>query len=377
MFWLLFVPAGTILLLVLYVGASQKRNHISNCSCHPDRLSKVNIVSKQLRIGYSVYNTWIGRYIHTMNVVQASTDQMPHTKTEQQTYKKTTVLPVPYLEDNYAYLIVCHATGHVAVVDPGDAMSVEIAMAKLHVPDSCPKLQLTTILTTHGHWDHDGGNQDLLSDNPNLIIVGGKGDGVSCCNRPVEDNEIIRVGDLFIRAVWTPCHTPYHMCYHYESGTSVGVGTFGGDDETTSLLFSGDTLFVGGCGKFWEGDAEDMKYSLDKLKGLAPHTLLYCGHEYAVNNLSFNRFVEPNNVDVKRMLTLCQKKRDEKLQTVPTLLSEEYKYNSFLRAADIPLKVERKTNSGHEVDCLYTMRRAKDTNHGPELRWCEETMVGQ
>jgi hydroxyacylglutathione hydrolase len=335
----------------------QKRR--KHCSCHPDRLSNVNIVSKQLRIGYSVYNTWLGRYIHNMNIVKTTTERVQHTKTEQIDYGHCSVLPIPYLDDNYAYLIVCHKTGHCAVVDPGDSTAVEVALIKLKLPEHCPPVTLTTILTTHGHWDHDGGNRDLLVDYPHLIVVGGKGDGVDGCTRPVEDNDEIKIGELSLSAVWTPCHTPFHMCYHYKS-----------INNTTSLLFSGDTLFVGGVGRFWEGEACDMQVSLNKLKCLSPETLIYCGHEYAVQNLTFNRFAEPDNEDIKQMLEDCKKKRESQLQLVPTSLKNELKWNSFLRAEKLlTLKVETVTTMGRAADVLYTLRRAKDQNMGAGLRF--------
>ncbi len=358
--YIVFVPLLILAVLYLYIGSVQKRNRPSSCSCHPDRLSNVNIVSKQLRIGYSIYNTWLGRYIHNMNIIKATTERIQHTQTEQHQCVKCTVLPVPYLEDNYAYLIVCHKTGHCAVVDPGDSTAIEVALAKVQLPDSCPPVKLTTVLTTHGHWDHDGGNADLVTDYPGLVVVGGKGDGVSCCNHTVTDNDRIQVGELTFIAVWTPCHTPFHMCYRYES-----------PDKKTSLLFSGDTLFVGGVGRFWEGSSEDMLYSLNKLKALPPQTLLFCGHEYAVANLTFNSFAEPNNEDIKKKLEESISKRENLKQVIPTLLSDEMKWNSFLRADQlVKLKVEPGTKSDNrEANVLYTLRRAKDQDMGAELRF--------
>jgi hydroxyacylglutathione hydrolase len=357
--------AGAFLTLFLYIGIIQKRSRADRCSCHPDRLSSVNIVSSELRVGYSIYNTWLGRYIHNMKLASAIANSAPHTKTSQiRVGKNCTVLPVAFLEDNYSYLIACHVTGHVAVVDCGDATAIETAMTRLTLPDGCPKQQLTTILTTHGHWDHDGGNRDLLSDYPNLNIVGGLGDGVNYCTHRVNDNDQIMVGKLKFRCIWTPCHTPYHMCYYLET-TSLS------SEAVATVLFSGDTLFVGGVGKFWEGQAKDMKYSLDKIKKLPPTTLIFGGHEYAVNNLTFNCFAEPNNNDIKIKLKECQQRRAELLQNVPTLLKDEYKYNSFLRAKNITIKVEDDQSNkigDYEINCLYTLRRAKDTNKGPSLR---------
>jgi hydroxyacylglutathione hydrolase len=356
----LVYPGLTFLALFLYLGMVQKRSRSSRCSCHPDRLSTLNIVSHQLRLGYSIYNTWLGKYIHTWKLAEASNNK--HTNTTQiNLCENCSILPVPFLEDNYSYLICCHNTGHVAAVDAGDAAAIEAAMQQLVVPETCPRPHLTTLLTTHGHWDHDGGNQELLASYPSLVIVGGKGDGVSCCNTFVKDNDTVQVGHLQFRCVWTPCHTPYHMCYYLESK--------GKTNESKSMLFSGDTLFVGGVGRFWEGQASDMKYSLDVLKKLPSSTHLFPGHEYAVKNLMFNSFVEPTNIDIKIKLKECQKNREVKLQNVPSVLLEELRYNSFLRAKNIPLKVESAGEGGdHEVDCLYTMRRAKDSNKGPALR---------
>ena len=160
----LVYPGLTFLALFLYLGMVQKRSRSSRCSCHPDRLSSMNIVSHQLRLGYSIYNTWLGKYIHTWKLAEASNNK--HTNTTQiNLCENCSILPVPFLEDNYSYLICCHNTGHVAAVDAGDAAAIEAAMQQLVVPETCPRPHLTTLLTTHGHWDHDGGNQELLAEN--------------------------------------------------------------------------------------------------------------------------------------------------------------------------------------------------------------------
>ena len=183
-----------------------------------------------------------------------------------------TVHTVATLLDNYAYLIVDGATRRAGVVDPVDPDLVLRALRDVsdrHY-DSAP-LELEAILTTHKHWDHAGGNVELRRKCPSVTrVYGGVQDAVAGMTHPVVDGDVVRIGSLRIRAMHTPCHTKGHICYLLQ-------GVDGRD-----ALFSGDTLFCGGCGAPFEGGPEEMRNNFARIWAACDeHTLLFPGHEYS------------------------------------------------------------------------------------------------
>ena len=192
------------------------------------------------------------------------------------------------LSDNYMYLIVDAATKQAAAIDPADAHACASAAKKLG-------LSMTTVLTTHHHYDHAGGNKDMKKLFPAIAIVGGKGDAIQGMTRQVIDGEMLSIGEaVSIRCMHTPCHTAGHMSY---VASAPGVA---------AAVFTGDILFVGGCGRFFEGGPEDMCASVSKLSTLTPETRLFCGHEYTIKNLQFALDVEPENADLQQKMLWAQ-----------------------------------------------------------------------
>eukprot|EP00884_Botryococcus_braunii_P012145 jgi/Botrbrau1/20931/Bobra.0135s0061.3 len=179
------------------------------------------------------------------------------------------VIPVPVLQDNYAYLVADkYKTGF--VVDPVQPQAV-INKAKAE------GITLTHCLTTHHHWDHAGGNVELSSLLPSINIIGGKNDGVAACNTTVGHGDTIKVGNITVQCLETPYHTLGHVCYLCHE-----------DGNTEAAVFTGDSLFIGGCGRCFAGTYEQMYHSLmEVLAKLPPDTKVYCGHEYTVANLEF------------------------------------------------------------------------------------------
>jgi len=192
------------------------------------------------------------------------------------------IVPVPVLEDNYSYLIIDDKTKHAIAVDPAQPEKVIAAAEKEGV-------EIKTVATTHHHWDHAGGNTEMKNKIPHLEILGG--DDRIDLTRKVGHGDEYKLDDLHVRVYFTPCHTSGHVLYLVNS---IGA------PQTTSALFTGDTLFIGGCGRFFEGSAEQMDYALNTVVASLPHdTLIYCGHEYTVKNLEFALSLEPNNQDIK------------------------------------------------------------------------------
>ena len=183
-----------------------------------------------------------------------------------------TVHTVATLLDNYAYLIVDGATRRAGVVDPVDPDLVLRALRDVSDRHygSAP-LELEAILTTHKHWDHAGGNVELRRKCPSVTrVYGGVQDAVAGMTHPVVDGDVVRIGSLRIRAMHTPCHTKGHICYLLQ-------GVDGRD-----ALFSGDTLFCGGCGAPFEGGPEEMRNNFARIWAACDeHTLLFPGHEYS------------------------------------------------------------------------------------------------
>ena len=200
-------------------------------------------------------------------------------------------------EDNYIFLLECSKTAEIAVVDPGDA---DVVIKALN------GRELDKILLTHHHYDHVGG-VDRLCEIYNCDVYGYKGDKhrLPSVTHWVDDGDLLKVGDRSAKVIFVPGHTLGHVSYY-----------FAGDEA----LFCGDTLFVGGCGRLFEGSAEDMFNSLVKYKSLALSAKVYCAHEYTLSNYEFALKMFPDDRSVleakKRAIAL----RAKGLPTVPTTL---------------------------------------------------------
>jgi len=225
-----------------------------------------------------------------------------------------TIKPIPLFSDNYAWLIL-NATNLTAILVDAAVASTCLAA----VPDG---YELVGALTTHHHRDHAGGNADLASLRKGITIIGGTNeDGrIDAATQLVADGETFELGGVSFRALHTPCHTSGHVCYYTDA-----------DKDEAPVVFSGDTLFAAGCGRFFEGTATTMYNSLSKLKALPPVTRIYCGHEYTVANLKFCLAVEPQNPATIQRAIDADVKRAAGVPTIPSILSEELETNVFLR----------------------------------------------
>lgn len=227
------------------------------------------------------------------------------------------VVPVPQLQDNYAYLVVDPATREAAVVDCAEAAPVLDAVARRRV-------RLTSVLATHHHYDHVGGNTDLLAAVPDLRIYGSAEDAprIPGITDPVRHGDSISVGRLAARVILIPAHTSGHVAYHFADAGCV---------------FTGDTLFAAGCGRLFEGDAAQMMASLGRLAALPDDTKVYCGHEYTQKNLEFAVSLEPGNRAAVDKLASVRTRRKAGEPTVPSTIAEEKATNPFLRTSSAEL----------------------------------------
>ncbi|XP_060757600.1 hydroxyacylglutathione hydrolase, mitochondrial [Neoarius graeffei] len=248
---------------------------------------------------------------------------------------------LPALTDNYMYLLIDEATKEAAIVDPVEPAKVVEAVKKHGVT-------LKSILTTHHHWDHAGGNEKMVKLVPGLTVYGGD-DRIGALTKKVTHYNTFKVGSLNVKCLFTPCHTSGHICYFVTSEKG----------SETPAVFTGDTLFVGGCGKFFEGTAEEMyKALVDILGRLPPETHVYCGHEYTINNLKFARHVEPDNAAIHRKLAWAKEKYNNGEPTIPSTMADEFTFNPFMRVSEKSVQMHAGTSD--PIDTMRSIRKEKD-----------------
>jgi len=218
---------------------------------------------------------------------------------------------LPALNDNYIYLIDVDNSDIMAAVDPADAAPVKKACRELGKP-------LTHILNTHHHWDHTDGNKALKS-SFHCQVAGAAVDAARIPEIDIEVSEEshLQLGGIDVRILFVPGHTRGHIAFLLKDA-----------------LFCGDTLFGGGCGRLFEGSAEQMWNSLSRLAGLGDATHVYCAHEYTLANLRFARSVDPENSALVSRISLDTQRRMKKEPTIPSTIGLERSTNPFLRPVD-------------------------------------------
>jgi hydroxyacylglutathione hydrolase len=218
------------------------------------------------------------------------------------------VTGIPAFQDNYIWLISTTKSPYVALVDPGEAAPV---LKMLNEKD----LQLSAILITHHHHDHTGAITELVS-HFDVPVYGPANERIPHISNKLSEGDVVTLAhlDVQFKVIDTPGHTAGHICYY-------------GHDA----LFCGDTLFAGGCGRLFEGTAEQMQLSLEKIRNLPDNTLVYCAHEYTLANLQFARHADPGNQDLVNRQNEAITLRNMGKPTVPSPLELEKRTNPFLR----------------------------------------------
>ncbi len=255
------------------------------------------------------------------------------------------VLHVCAFEDNYIWLIRGKSPDRVAIVDPGDAGPVLAALEK-------QRLKPAAILCTHHHGDHVGGVEDILK-YYSIPVYGPARERIPAITHRLKENDRVKLPelDLEFSVLDVPGHTAGHIAY-YDAGK----------------VFCGDTLFSAGCGRLFEGTAEQMHASLSKIAALPESTSMYCGHEYTEANLRFALTVEPDNADARAHREQTRALRVKNLPTLPSTIGLERRINPFLRSglATVRQAAEKQTgrtlDSGVEV--FAAVRRWKDGFRG-------------
>lgn len=257
--------------------------------------------------------------------------------------------PLPAFADNYIWVLRLPRDPRVAVVDPGDARPVEALLAQ-------QGLELAGILITHHHRDHIGGLAALQAAWPRAEILAPEDGRIPSATRRVGDGDCLRLPglDVELRVLGVPGHTASHIAYLTL-------------DAEQPALFCGDTLFSVGCGRVFDGTAEQLAASLRRIASLAPETRCYCAHEYTLENIGFARWVEPDSPALAERAAEAERLRAADRPTVPSSLAEELATNPFLRVDQPGVVAAAERAAGHRLknptEVFAALRRWKDEDY--------------
>ncbi|CEH18315.1 Glyoxylase [Ceraceosorus bombacis] len=227
------------------------------------------------------------------------------------------VTPVPVRDDNYAYIVSDGAKG--VFVDPYDLGKVQDAAQKLGVSE------IVGSITTHHHFDHSGGNEAFAKAYPSATVWGGS-DKCPAMTKQVKHGDSFALwqgSNIQAKIYATPCHTQDSHAFFLQ------------DEAGKKGVFTGDTLFVGGCGRFFEGTPEEMHRALNTvLASLPDDTIVYCGHEYTGGNIAFGIGVLPQRKSVQDLAAFVKEKRNNGVTTGVFTIADEKKHNVFMLVDD-------------------------------------------
>ena len=231
------------------------------------------------------------------------------------------IVRIPVLSDNYVWLVHEPVSGETMAVDPAVA---EPVLAKAQQRG----WQITQIWNTHWHPDHTGGNA-AIREATGCTITGpaAEAERIPTLDRLVSEGDTIALGSVTARVLDVPAHTAGHIAYHFAEDRAA---------------FVGDTLFAMGCGRLFEGTAEQMFANMRKLEVLGDETRIYCAHEYTMSNGRFALTVEPENAALVSRMAEVTAMRERGEPTVPTTIALERATNPFMRASSVAELAERR-----------------------------------
>jgi hydroxyacylglutathione hydrolase len=231
------------------------------------------------------------------------------------------IVRIPALSDNYIWLVHEPESGETTVVDPAVAEPVLAEAEKRG-------WRISQIWNTHWHPDHTGGNEAIKAATGAFVTApAAEADQIPTMDRGIREGDIVMLGPVEARVLEVPAHTAGHIAYHLPA------------EET---IFVGDTLFAMGCGRLFEGSAEQMYFNLQRLAALPPETSVYCAHEYTAANGRFALTVEPDNEALAARMARVARARAASEATVPTTIALERETNPFVRASNVEQFAERR-----------------------------------
>lgn len=253
------------------------------------------------------------------------------------------VQPIPAFNDNYIWALRSETRPDMAVVvDPGDAAPV---LSWLETN----RCTLAAILITHHHADHTGGVADLIKAHP-VPVYGPAHSPFGGITHPLQDGDRLTLLGLSLQVKAVPAHTKDHISYV--------------TDGKQPQLFCGDTLFLAGCGRLFEGSARQMLEAMHYFASLPDVTEVYCTHEYSLSNLAFAASVEPDNTRIAQVRKHCHQLRTQGLPTLPSSILQEKQINPFMRTTEPAVIGAAELFSGNplktEVEVLATLREWKN-----------------
>ena len=231
------------------------------------------------------------------------------------------VVRIPVLRDNYVWLVHEPESGETAVVDPAVAEPVLAEAGRRG-------WRISQIWNTHWHGDHTGGNE-AIKRATGCLVTGPAAEAarIPTLDRQVREGDSVKLGPVEAHVLEVPAHTAGHIAYHLPSDAKI---------------FVGDTLFAMGCGRLFEGTAEQMYGNMKRLEALPAETQVYCAHEYTLSNARFAITVEPDNGPLRERLASVERARDAGEATVPTTIGLEQATNIFMRASSVRELAERR-----------------------------------
>ncbi|MGO1461011.1 MAG: hydroxyacylglutathione hydrolase [Marinobacter sp.] len=227
-----------------------------------------------------------------------------------------TISAIPAFNDNYIWCLADSSKKKALIVDPGQARPVQDYLVK-------HGLTLDTILVTHHHPDHVGGIKALVEGSADCRVIGPADSPFKDSTSFVHPGDEVVWEDVTFQVISVPGHTLDHIAFFTDTEIS-----------DRPVLFCGDTLFVCGCGRLFEGTAAQMMESLKSLRELPDATAIYCGHEYTLANLRFARSWLPDDIKLEAFEHQCKEQREAGKPTVPAILADEKQRNPFLRWDD-------------------------------------------
>ncbi|OCK78801.1 putative hydroxyacylglutathione hydrolase [Lepidopterella palustris CBS 459.81] len=237
--------------------------------------------------------------------------------------------------NNYAYLVVDDNSKEAVIIDPANPPEI---LPVLQEQTDSGKIKLSTIINTHHHHDHAGGNSEILK-HFKLPIVGGK-DCEKVTKTPAHNSTFTIGESIKVTALHTPCHTQDSICYFFEDGTDRAV-------------FTGDTMFIGGCGRFFEGNAAEMHKALNEVLASLPDDTKP-GHEYTKGNVRFAKRVLENDA-IKKLEEFAQNNKETQGKFT---IGDEKQHNVFMRVNDPA--IHQLVGHDNPVEVMKTLREMKD-----------------